>query len=50
MTGFELPEHLMQRLRFVDEPVPEHEVPPRIDPDLPVVFSPDDDDSSAETH
>jgi hypothetical protein len=42
VSAFEVPEGLMQRLRFVDEPVPEHDIPPRIDPELPVVFSPGD--------
>jgi hypothetical protein len=32
----------MERLTFVDEPVPEEQVPPRIDPDTPLVFSPGD--------
>jgi hypothetical protein len=36
----------MQRLVFTEEPVIEADVPPRIPPDLPVIFPPDEDDAT----
>lgn len=43
MSAFRVPEGLMQRLHFVDEPVEDDEIPPRIDPATPLIFSPGDD-------
>ncbi|WP_269810613.1 hypothetical protein [Kineosporia rhizophila] len=39
---FPVPEGLMSRLVFTDEPVPEDEVVPRIPADLPLIFTPEE--------
>jgi hypothetical protein len=41
---FTVPDGLMQHLVFTDDAVPPDQVPPRIPADLPVVFSPGDDE------
>ncbi len=37
---YSVPDGLMKRLEFTDEPVAASDIPPRIPADLPVLFSP----------
>ena len=45
---FKVPDGLMQRLVFGDGPTSPAEMPPRIPADLPVIFSPCDNDESSD--